>query len=266
MPAGSATSARRRPVAPHLRYDVWHEPDPARPRHRVLAARSTTTAAWSRTTWPPTRSLPSSRWLEAARIAGLHEPNAMVVSTAGSGGAPSSRMVLLKTVDAARLRLLHQPRLPQGRRAERQPELLPAVPVAPARAPGPDRGHGVSVVDDDEADEYFASRPRGSQLGAWASPQSEVVSGRELPRRRYAKVSDRFDGVDDVPRPPHWGGFLVRPHTDGVLAGPARSDARPDPVRPRSTRPPGSWSASRPDLPSSSRPGKNGMLRTVRRH
>jgi pyridoxamine 5'-phosphate oxidase len=69
-----------------------------------------------------------------------------------------------------------------------------------------------SPVDDAEADAYFASRPRGSQLGAWASPQSEVVPGRDYLEERYLRQVDRFDGIETVPRPPHWGGYLVRPH------------------------------------------------------
>jgi pyridoxamine 5'-phosphate oxidase len=67
-------------------------------------------------------------------------------------------------------------------------------------------------VSDQESDHYYASRPRASQLGAWASPQSTVVPSREYLHERYAAASDRFEGVDDVPRPPYWGGFRVRPH------------------------------------------------------
>jgi pyridoxamine 5'-phosphate oxidase len=67
-------------------------------------------------------------------------------------------------------------------------------------------------VDDTESDAYFVSRPRGSQLGAWASPQSEVVSGRQYLEERYLRQSDRFNGVDVIPRPSNWGGYRVRPH------------------------------------------------------
>ncbi|MFY9914900.1 MAG: pyridoxal 5'-phosphate synthase, partial [Nocardioidaceae bacterium] len=81
--------------------------------------------------------------------------------------------------------------------------LLKTLPVAEAAA---------GLVDEAEADAYFASRPRGSQLGAWASPQSEIVTGRDYLNDRYLQVSERFDGVDNIPRPPHWGGYLVRPH------------------------------------------------------
>ena len=70
-----------------------------------------------------------------------------------------------------------------------------------------------SLVDDVEADAYFDSRPRGSQVGAWASPQSRVVPDRQYLERRYAREQDRFADTDVIPRPPQWTGFLVRPHT-----------------------------------------------------
>jgi pyridoxamine 5'-phosphate oxidase len=150
-------------------------------------------------------------WLDDARTAGLHEPTAMAVSTVDAAGSPSSRLVLLKTVDARgfvfytnlnsakAVDLLAEPRCSL---------LFPWHPLErQVRVDGT-----ASLVGDEEADAYFATRPRGSQLGAWASPQSQPVPGRESLDERYASESDRFEGVEDVPRPPHWGGFVVRPH------------------------------------------------------
>jgi pyridoxamine 5'-phosphate oxidase len=150
-------------------------------------------------------------WLDAARVAGLHEPNAMVVSTADPTGAPSSRMVLLKTVDRRGFVFYSNLTSRKGveLRANAQCALL--FPWHPLERQVRIEGRA-SVIDDDEANEYFASRPRGSQLGAWASPQSEVVPSRDYLNDRYQQVTDRFDGLDDVPRPPHWSGYLVRPH------------------------------------------------------
>ena len=150
-------------------------------------------------------------WLDAARVAGLHEPNAMVVSTADPAGAPSSRMVLLKTVDQRGFVFYSNLMSRKGveLRANTQCALL--FPWHPLERQVRIEGRA-TVIDDDEANEYFASRPRGSQLGAWASPQSDVVPSREYLNDRYQQVTDRFDGLDEVPRPPHWSGYLVRPH------------------------------------------------------
>jgi pyridoxamine 5'-phosphate oxidase len=150
-------------------------------------------------------------WLGAAKVAGLHEPNAMVVSTADRHGLPSSRMVLLKTVDERGFVFFTNldSRKGQELRANAAAALL--FPWHPLERQVRVEG-SASQVDDAEADAYFASRPRGSQLGAWASPQSEVVPDRDYLEERYVRQSDRFDGIDIIPRPSHWGGYLVRPH------------------------------------------------------
>ena len=151
-------------------------------------------------------------WLEAARVAGLHEPNAMVVSSAGSDGAPSSRMVLLKTVDARGFVFYTNLQSRKGTELIARSACALLFPWHPLERQVRIEGTA-SVVSHEEADEYFASRPRGSQLGAWASPQSSVVSSRDVLTASYARVSDRFEGIDEVPRPANWSGFLVRPHT-----------------------------------------------------
>jgi pyridoxamine 5'-phosphate oxidase len=149
-------------------------------------------------------------WLEAAQVAGLHEPNAMVVSTADPAGAPSSRMVLLKAVDHRGFVWYTNFASRKGVELRSNPQCALLFPWHPLERQVRVEGRA-TVVEEDEADEYFASRPRGSQLGAWASPQSEVVPSRAYLNDRYAQVTDRFDGLS-VPRPPHWGGYLVRPH------------------------------------------------------
>ncbi len=150
-------------------------------------------------------------WLDAARKVGLHEPNAMVVS-ADRAGVPSSRMVLLKTVDTRGFVFYTNLQSRKGEELLANPACALLFPWHPLERQVRIDGMA-SVVDDAEANAYFASRPRGSQLGAWASPQSQVVPDREFLHDRYAHESDRFDGADVVPRPPHWAGFLVRPHS-----------------------------------------------------
>ena len=88
-----------------------------------------------------------------------------------------------------------------------------------------------------ETQAYWASRPRGSQLGAWASAQSSVVRDRRVLDDALAAVDQRFADLDEVPLPGHWGGWRILPEHGGVLAGPARPDARPAALRGRRRRP-----------------------------
>lgn len=149
------------------------------------------------------------RWHREAFEAGLHEPNAMVVATV-DGDVPSSRMVLLKTVDTRGFVFYTNTLSRKGRELAANPACALLFPWHPLERQVRVEG-AAELVGNAEADAYFRSRPRGSQLGAWASPQSEVVAGRDFLADRYAHEDDRFDGLDEVPRPPHWSGYLVRP-------------------------------------------------------
>ncbi len=151
------------------------------------------------------------RWHRDAAAAGLHEANAMVVSTC-DGPVPSSRMVLLKTVDRRGFVFYTNTLSRKGRELAANPACALLFPWHPLERQVRVEGTA-EVVADEEADAYFRSRPRGAQLGAWASPQSEVVTGRQFLADRYASEFDRFSDVEVVPRPPHWSGYLVRPHT-----------------------------------------------------
>lgn len=148
-------------------------------------------------------------WLDDAIEAGLPEPNAMVLATATPDGRPAARAVLLKSVDADGFVFFTH-------HASRKGSELAANPAAALcvvwlelerqiRVEGP-----VERAPDAAADDYFARRPRASQLGAWASPQSEPVRSREELERRLEEAAARFAGRD-VPRPPGWGGYRLRP-------------------------------------------------------
>ncbi len=149
------------------------------------------------------------RWHAEARAAGLYEPNAMVVSTE-SGHLPSSRMVLLKGVDERGFVFYTNTHSRKAKELAANPATALLFPWHPLERQVRVEG-AAERVSDAEVDAYFATRPRGSQLGAWASPQSDVVPDRDFLSKRYAAAAERFDGVDVIPRPSEWGGYRVRP-------------------------------------------------------
>ena len=148
-------------------------------------------------------------WLHDAREAGIFEPEAMTVSTVGDDGRPSSRYVLMRGLDEQGLRFFTNYDSAKGRALARRPyAALTFGWLALHRAV---RIEGsVERLPAEESDAYFASRPRGAQISAWASPQSTVIGSRDELDRAMSEVEQRFAGVP-VPRPPQWGGFLVRP-------------------------------------------------------
>jgi pyridoxamine 5'-phosphate oxidase len=148
-------------------------------------------------------------WLRAAREAGIYEPEAMTVSTVGADGRPSSRYVLLRGLDERGFSFFTNYESAKGRALAQRPYAALTfgwlVVHRAVRVEGE-----VERLPPEESDAYFASRPRGAQISAWASPQSTVIGGRDELDRAMAEVEARYAGVE-VPRPPHWGGFLVRP-------------------------------------------------------
>ena len=148
------------------------------------------------------------RWLADAEAAGVPLPNAMGLATADAQGIPSVRHVLLRGVDGRGFTFFTNHASRKGRQLDENPHaglvflwksLDRQVSVTGA----------VHRVDESESNAYFASRPREAQLGAWAALQSAVLDSREALDARMIEAADRFP--DAVPRPPHWGGFLVRP-------------------------------------------------------
>jgi pyridoxamine 5'-phosphate oxidase len=152
------------------------------------------------------------RWFEEAEAAGLREPNAMVFATASAAGQPSSRTVLLKDVDERGFALYTNLRSRKGREAAENPRVSLVFPWHPMERQVVAVG-AVERVSDEEADEYFARRPHGSQVGAHVSPQSEAIESRAALDRRKAELEERFPEGAEVPRPAHWGGLRVVPET-----------------------------------------------------
>ena len=147
------------------------------------------------------------RWYDDAHAAGLHEPNAMVVATVSADFAPSARLVLLKGVSEDGFVFYTNTGSRKGTELAGNPRCALLFPWHPLERQV--RVDGVAERLPQEAVEaYFAVRPRGSQLGAWASPQSRVVT-REHLASAYAAAEERYP--DAVPVPDEWGGYVVRP-------------------------------------------------------
>jgi pyridoxamine 5'-phosphate oxidase len=148
-------------------------------------------------------------WLAAARAAGIYEPEAMTVSTVGADGRPSSRYVLLRGLDERGYCFYTNYRSAKARALDANP--FAALTFGWLQIHRAVRVEGtVERLPEAESDAYFAERPRAARISAWASPQSEVIASREELERAAAAVEQRFAGAE-IPRPPHWGGFLVRP-------------------------------------------------------
>ena len=149
------------------------------------------------------------RWLDEAMAASLHEPNAMVVSTVSAEGQPSSRMVLLKGHSAEGFVFFTNQESRKGVELAADPRCALLFPWHPLERQV--RVEGVAQdLDRGAVEAYFRARPRGSQLGAWASDQSRPVASREALAASYARVEEEY-GDAEVPVPPQWGGYLVVP-------------------------------------------------------
>jgi len=150
-------------------------------------------------------------WLEGARAAGVRFPEAAALATADADGRPAVRHVLVKVVDERGLTFFTNRESRKGRHLAENPnaglafywrELDRQVCVT-GRA---------SLVDDAESDAYFRTRPREARIGAWASRQSRPVGSRDELEAAFAEMAARFPG-EDVPLPPHWGGYRLEPET-----------------------------------------------------
>jgi len=146
-----------------------------------------------------------------ALAAGEPDPTAMTVATATRDGLPSARTVLLKAHDARGFVFYTHLDGRKGRELQLNPHAALLFHWPRVRSGVQVRIEGpVELVDDAEADAYFATRPRVSQLGAWASKQSETLASREAFEQRVSELEAEFSGRD-VPRPPRWTGLRVRP-------------------------------------------------------
>ncbi|WP_156757584.1 pyridoxamine 5'-phosphate oxidase [Actinokineospora pegani] len=180
------------------------------------------------------------RWLDQAVAQGLPDANAMVLATASGDGFPSSRTVLAKGLDERGVVFF------TNYASTKSHDLL-ATRFASATFPWYGLQRQVTVrgtvekVRSAETAEYWAQRPRGSQLGAWASPQSIVVNGRGTLESALANVERQFADAETIPVPPHWGGWRIQPQTVEFWQG--RADRMHDRLRFRDTH--GGWKVER---------------------
>jgi pyridoxamine 5'-phosphate oxidase len=149
------------------------------------------------------------RWMRDAVEAGVHDPNGMVVATATADGTPSARMVLLKGLGPAGFVFFTNTGSRKGRELAENPRCALLFPwhVLERQV----RVDGVATpLPRADVEAYFATRPRGSKLGAWASHQSQVTTREELDGA-FEQAEARFSDAEEVPPPEEWGGYVVRP-------------------------------------------------------
>lgn len=148
-------------------------------------------------------------WYDQAAEAGVAEPNAMTVSTIADDGAPDARVVLVRAADERGFVFFTNYDSAKGRQIDDDPVAAATFAWLDLHRQVRVRGT-VDRVSTEESDDYFASRPRDSQIGAWASPQSQPIADRAALTARVEEMTARF-ASGPVPRPAHWGGFRLRP-------------------------------------------------------
>jgi pyridoxamine 5'-phosphate oxidase len=150
------------------------------------------------------------RWFEEALAADVPEPNAMTLATCGKNGRPSVRVMLLKGFDDNGFTFFTNYKSRKSREMEENPFVGLAFNWLELERQVRIEGK-VEKIPFSESEAYFQSRPRGSQIGAWASPQSSVIRSRTEIEDRVAQLSKEHESVEILPCPPHWGGYLLRP-------------------------------------------------------
>ena len=180
-------------------------------------------------------------WIGAAIADELPEPNAVVVATVDYGGYPDARVVLLKGYDERGFVFYTNYRSAKGRQLAERPQAAMVFNWLEHERQVRIRG-AVEAIGRDETAAYFHSRPKGSQIGAWASPQSAVIADRGVLEDKRAELEAAYAKTGDaVPVPPHWGGYRVVPREVEFWQG--RSSRLHD--RFRYSRTPGGWAIDR---------------------
>jgi pyridoxamine 5'-phosphate oxidase len=150
------------------------------------------------------------KWFKEALDSGMPEPNALTLSTVSEDGRPSGRIVLLKGIEKGKFVFYSNYQSQKGKELDKNPAC--SLTFFWAELERQVRIEGIaSRTDAASSESYFQSRPRESQIGAWASPQSAIISNREILEERVKKVQEKFEGQEKLPKPNQWGGFEVEP-------------------------------------------------------
>lgn len=157
-------------------------------------------------------------WVAEAAAAEVYEPNAMVLSTIDPDGAPSSRTVLLRGIDEQGLYFFTDYGSRKGLALLRNPAVSVVFPWYRQHRQILIYGHA-RPSEQEVSDNYFSSRPRGSQISAWASDQSAPIDSREALEEKVRQVEERFGEDAEIPRPEKWGGFVIEPERIEFWAG-----------------------------------------------
>ncbi len=151
------------------------------------------------------------QWFGAAQKAQVPEPNAMNLATVSADGRPTARIVLLKGIEEESFLFYTNYESRKGQDLQHMPYV--ALTFFWPELERQVRIEGEATkISEERSTTYFQSRPRGSQLGAWVSPQSQIIEDRSVLDQRQQELSERFD-EEKIPRPHYWGGYAVQPHT-----------------------------------------------------
>ncbi|MFT7120825.1 MAG: pyridoxamine 5'-phosphate oxidase [Neolewinella sp.] len=150
------------------------------------------------------------RWFTAAKGSGGPEPNAMVVATVTEQGTPAARVVLVKQVTAEGFIFYTNYESRKGQELDERPNAAAVFNWLEMQRQVRIEGT-VERVAPEVSSAYFQSRPKKSQIGAWVSPQSQEIPDRDFLESRQQEVEAKYTDVDELPRPDHWGGFIIKP-------------------------------------------------------
>ncbi len=150
------------------------------------------------------------KWFAEALESKIPEPNAMTLSTISEGNRPSGRIVLLKGIELQKFLFYTNYQSQKGEELEKNPSC--ALTFFWPELERQVRVEGIATrVDESVSEKYFQSRPRASQIGAWASPQSSIVTNRKILEERVQQMEKKYEGFTLLPKPRQWGGYAVDP-------------------------------------------------------